>query len=639
MKTKITARIFFALILLNSLCFAGQSGTTVITHDKVTIVTNPQKGTNSFVNWGLFPAKDREVRRVFMDVTLAHPKDRAIAHWDYLDRINILRTGGVKGDTLGYEIGRLLTPYGSNFKEDWSYTWTVDVTDFAAFLRDSVEIEYIHTGYESPELGWDLTIAFRIDFGPPVAKFISLEKLWTGGFQYGNPENHIEQQLAPIEINRAAGASLGRIRIQQTGHGMDRPNGCSEFCSRWREILVDGIVIDHRDLWKECGDNPLYPQGGTWIFDRGNWCPGDLQIPDILDVPLLNSTHQIDLNMEPFVANNVDQPREEISAFFIQYAAPSHANDVAVEEILAPNNKANYNRFNPRGFDAQIQIRNLGSQQLRSLTIHYGTEGFGRKSFQWHGQLGFWQTEVITLPGEIEAGPAGNTFFVELAEPNGHIDEWPADNSLTSQFDSIPTIPSRFVVDLLTNNKPEENSLFIVNSRNDTVFIKTPDTLKPATLYSDTLELAEGNYALALTDSAGDGLEFWFQPESGYGYLRLKDVAGHILHLFESDCGNGQYFAFRCDDQARVDTTAGYFALNIFPRMVRDSLTVYAVIHKPSTLRLRITRDGEYIETHEYTRVKESAIGLDVGHLAKGRYVMEVYVNDEHKMNRRFNKR
>ncbi len=130
----------------------------------------------------------------------------------------------------------MLTPYGSNFKEDWSYTWKVDVTDFQAFLRDSVEIEYVHSGYESPKTGWDLTIKFDIDFGPEVAPFISVQKLWNGGFQYGNPENSIEKYLGPIKIRRSKGSSFGRVRIQHTGHGMDHPSGCGEFCSRWREI-------------------------------------------------------------------------------------------------------------------------------------------------------------------------------------------------------------------------------------------------------------------------------------------------------------------------------------------------------------------------------------------------------------------
>ena len=40
----------------------------------------------------LFPEKEKDVRRITMNVTLAYPEDRAIAHWDYADHINILRT-------------------------------------------------------------------------------------------------------------------------------------------------------------------------------------------------------------------------------------------------------------------------------------------------------------------------------------------------------------------------------------------------------------------------------------------------------------------------------------------------------------------------------------------------------------------
>jgi hypothetical protein len=628
----------FALTILATSSFA-KSSLSVVTHDKVTIITNPKKGTNSFVKWGVFPEKSKEVRRVFMDVTLAYPADRAIAHWDYLDRINILRTGGVKGDTLGYEIGRMLTPYGSNFKEDWSFTWTIDVTDFAPFLRDSVEIEYIHTGYESPDLGWDLTVDFKIDFGPVVAKFVSIEELWNDSFQYGNPDSDIELALAEKEIARGEGADFGRFRIQHTGHGMDRPNGCSEFCSRWREVLFDGEIVDHRDMWKDCGDNPLYPQGGTWIFDRGYWCPGDLQVPDIIDVPLTKSKHFVDINMEPFTANDIKQPREVIAAYFLQYGEPAHTNDVAIEEIIAPNKKSNYNRFNPTGFNPQIKIRNLGKKNLKKLTIKYKTVGFKEKTFEWQGDLPFYKAAIITLPGDIFAKADVNTFSVELSKPNGKKDEWKDDNKLESQFYDIPTIPSKFVVNFLTNNKPEENTLFIVNSKNDTVFKKSPDKMEPATNYADTLELAEGNYAIVLADTTGDGLEFWFMPDAGYGRLQIKDVQGNLINLFESDCGNGQFYGFRCDDDAVVDTTVAHLSVNIFPRMVKDYLSIYTTTNKTSTLKVRITKDGEYVEQHEYTNIKDSVTGMDVKHLEKGRYVMEIYMDGEHKMNRRFNKR
>jgi len=631
--------LIFILVFFIAAGNAASQTKNIITHNKVTIVTDPSKGEKSFKEWGVFPDKNKDVRRITMKVTLAYPEDRPIAHWDYMDRIKILRKGGVKGKIIGYEIGRMLTPYGSNFKEGWNFTWNVDVTDFEAFLRDSIEIEYIHSGYESPDLGWDLTIDFEFLFGPPIAKFISVEKTWDGGFQYGNPANDIEKSLAPIRIKRAKGSSFGRFRIQHTGHGMDQPSGCSEFCSRWRELVFDGKVVDHRDLWKDCGNNPLYPQGGTWIFDRAYWCPGDLQVPDIIDIPFSKSTHTLDLNMAPFTAKNLDQPKEQITSYFFQFTAPAKNNDVAIEEIIAPNNVSNYNRYNPAGFNPRIKIRNLGKENLRALTILYKTVGFKEQSFEWNGNLAFYEAAIITLPGVISANNGTNKFSVVLENPNGIEDEWDGDNNMESNFESIPVLPSKIVVDFLTNNKPKDNKLFIVNSLNDTVFMKSPDSLKAETKYSDTLDLAEGNYYIMLTDSAGDGLEFWFQAESGYGRLQLKDTSGNLIHLFESDCGNGQFYSFRADKNTLVDTTVSQLSVNIFPRMVKEYLSVYTTTNKSSTLKLRITKDGEYIEQHEYTNIRESVTGLDVRHLKEGRYVMEIYMDGEHKMNRRFNKR
>ncbi len=627
----------FILLIFMNIAYSKTNGMNIISH-KCTINTDPSKGVKNFVEWVNFPKKTQEIRRITMNVTLAYPKDRSIAHWDYMDRIKILRSGGMKSKKINFEIGRMLTPYGSNFKEDWSYTWNVDITDFESFLRDSVEIEYLHSGYESPDLGWDLTIDFDIDFGPAITRFISVDKLWDANFQYGNPENDIELSLVPIEIKRSKGSSFGRFRIQHTGHGMDRPSGCSEFCSRWRELIFDEKVIDHRDIWKDCGNNPLYPQGGTWIFDRGYWCPGDLQTPDIIDIPFTQPTHTIDLNMEPITANDINQPREVITSYLFQFAEPTHKNDVAIEEIIIPNKMDKYNRFNPAGFHPQLKIRNLGRENLKNLTIIYKTEGFQKHKFQWKGDLPFYKDTIITIPTEIEAIEGLNIFSVILSTPNGKKDEWKRDNKLASEFIDIPTIPTKFIVDFLTNNKPKENSIYIINSKSDTVYIKSPSDLDSATHYLDTLELKKGNYSLNLTDSQGDGLEFWFLAKSGYGYLRIKDLNENIIKIFESDCGNGQIYNFRTDNNAVIDTSKEYFAVNIFPRMVIDNLTIYTVTNEVSTLKIRITKDGEYVEQHEYTNIKESATGMDVKHLENGRYVMEIYIDGEHKMNRRFNK-
>jgi hypothetical protein len=195
-----------------------------------------------------------------------------------------------------------------------------------------------------------------------------------------------------------------------------------------------------------------------------------------------------------------------------------------------------------------------------------------------------------------------------------------------------------FIIDLLTNNVPSDNSLVILNSALDTVYKRLPDDLKPATNYLDTLNLKEDNYAMILSDKAGDGLEFWFQPESGFGRLRLKDLDGNIIHLFESDCGNGQLYSFKCESDAIVDTSIVQLSVNIYPRMVSDSISIYTTTNRTSFLKIKITKDGKFIEDYKFSNIRDSITDIDLSHLDMGRYVMEIYINGEHKMNRRFNK-
>ncbi len=616
----------------------GLSTTTITTHNHETIICNPAKGSNSFKAWGKFPGKDKQVRRVFMDVLLGHPDSIKIAHWDYLDHIFIRRAGGFNGKSLDLELGRMITPYGSNFQKGWEWKWRIDVTDFAVLLRDSIEIEYIHTGYESPEVGWDLSISFEFIFGQPVAEFVGYQQLYSGSYSYGNPDKPIKESLAPVEIEMDNMADFGRIRIQHTGHGMDIPKGCSEFCSRWREILVDGKVINRRDMWKECANNNLYPQGGTWIFDRADWCPGDLQKPDLIDFPVKNKSHVIDFEMEPYTATDNIQANESINAIIFQYKSPENHYDVSLEEIIVPSGKPELNRLNPSCFNPSISIRNLGSETLHSLTIYYGTEGFDTKVFNWEGELGFYQEEVIVLPGSIDFAFGENTFFVELSGPNGEDDQWERDNSMHSNFTSPKELPEKVVLTYKSNNQPGDNTIRVFNEQKEVVFSQAAETTLPNTKYIDTLFLPEGKYRMTLQDTAHNGLEFWFMPQHGLGYLYLSDLEGNILHKFESDCGVGEQFDFTTSLNPQVDTTVEQSFYILHPRRINKETKLMVHLDKPSDGKINVLADGDTVKTIPFAQEKIKTFNINLEKLKDGRYVIELLVEGESKLKQRISK-
>ncbi|HEX3007845.1 MAG TPA: peptide-N-glycosidase F-related protein [Bacteroidales bacterium] len=634
------ARIFTFLFLFVTIVCNAQTPRAkhVITHNRTTIFCDPSTGTKSFVKWGVFPPATMQVRKVVMHLTLGSPDSLPTAHWDYLDRIRLLRKGGINGMSLGYELGRMLTPYGSIYGKGWSWKWDVDVTDFASFLRDSVEIEYTHTGYEDAKLGWALTLDFEFIPGPSVADFIGMTPLWNAGYKYGDPNEKIEEKIVPISYDASAGSAISRIRIQHTGHGMDRPKGCSEFCSRWRVIKVDDKIVDQRNMWKDCGGNPLYPQGGTWLYDRAYWCPGDLQIPDIIELPATPGKHTVSLEMEPYTATGNMNAVEQITAYMFQYSKPKQKVDVAIEKVLVPNDEQQFSRMNPAGFNPRFTIRNLGSENLRSVLVTYGTSGFAKQTFQWKGNLKFNETTDIMIPGDINFKEGSNTYTISLSKPNGGKDAWMGDNERTTRFTSPRILPTDFVLQFKTNSRPKDNRISVINQKMDTVFTKSAEQLSENTLYQDTLRLSEGKYELNLTDTAGDGLEFWAEPQNGDGYLRIFDTQGNLIHAFESDCGNGQFLSFIASSAFKNDTLQPKYAFSLYPRLVTTSTELNVVSNKVSNMSVIITVGGKVYEKHEYNGVKNASFSYNLSYLPEGRIVIEVLMDGVSKFKGRVNK-
>jgi len=631
--------LFFLSFIGSMSCFAQTANVKhVVPHNRTTVVCDPGTGSKAFAKWGVFPSAKFPVRKVVMHVTLGSPDSILTAHWDYLDRINLRRKGGVMGKTLNYEIGRMLTPYGSIYNKGWSWEWEVDVTDFSPFLRDSVEIEYVHSGFEATTVGWAVTIDFEIVSGPPVVIPLGITQLWNANYKYGDPNEKIEDKLLPISYESLPDEAISRIRIQHTGHGMDKPKGCSEFCSRWRDLKMDGTIVDHRNMWKDCGANPLYPQGGTWVYDRAYWCPGDLQVPDIIDVMTSAGTHKLGLEMEPYTATENIQAIENISSFLFHYSRPTQKVDVAVDKIIVPTDQQQFSRLNPSSFNPRFVIRNHGSENLRSVNITYRTEGFQKEVYYWKGNLKFNQTAEIVIPGEIKSKAGINNYTVTLSKPNGRKDGWMGDNELTTSFVTPEVYPTNFILQFRTNNKPKDNKIFLIGSKADTVFQKVPSQLEANIFYQDTIHLKEGKYELCLTDSAGDGLEFWAEPQNGDGYLRMFDMKGNLIHAFESDCGNGEKLSFTASPGFVTDTTLAKYAFSLFPRLVSNKTELSVVSNKSSKMLVLITVDGKVWEKHEYNEIKNGSFNYFIGNMPKGRIVVEVMMDGVSRFKGRLNK-
>ncbi len=608
----------------------------VVTHSKTTVVTNPTDGFNYYKSWGRFPSANVPVRQIIMKVRLGCPDGMRCADWDYKDHITIRRTGGKNGKSQDFEIGRMLTPYGGAFPKDWSFNWQVDVTDFSMLLRDSVEIEYNHTGWEpNKDRGWSVTIDFEIIKGTPALEPVSIHKIYDGAYRYGDKDNGIENGLKPVSFIGNEKADFARIRVVQTGHGMDRPDNCAEFCSKYREIYFDERMISKRYIWKHCGDNPLSPQAGTWVYDRANWCPGNLMNPDIYDVKVSGAKkHTVDINMQNYISSDPSAD-EYITAYVIQYKKPRARYDVRAEDIINPSLKDLHRRQNPSGFSPTVVIRNMGSETLRSLAIKYGTRGFKNKTYNWKGSLHSFQTDTISLPGLIDSRKGTNLFDVELSKPNGKTDQYAADNKVVSPFNSVPVHSQTMIVYLLTNNEPSQNSYRIVSSEGKVVQERKLGSLKANTLYKDTVQLSKGTYRFEVIDTAGNGLEFWANPKGGRGKLFLLNKEGAIIKDFESDFGSSLYYDFQTGSPA--DPVRAIKSYAVYPTRTEDKVTFdyYANFEKDVLVKIITDPGDRVVEEHSYKSIKEGVFAYDLSRLPKGRFYLKVYIDGKEEYTKR----
>ncbi|WP_136468299.1 peptide-N-glycosidase F-related protein [Flagellimonas onchidii] len=616
------------LLLGLAISFKGQAQQVshVISHNEEIIVTDPSKGSNSYKKNVEFPSKDKQIRKIKLLLTFECPDKDGMrcADWDYVDHIKVTP----KGSDTTYEVARMLTPYGGFFQKDWRFEWEVDVTDFSPILRGEAEVDYIHTGYEDNKTrGWKVTVDFEFTFGTPVAEPLAVHKIYDGSYAYGNKEKPIEEQLSKVSLTTGPNTAFSKVKIHQTGHGMDA-DGCGEFCSKYRDIVFNGAIVDHKDLWMACGDNPLYPQAGTWIFDRANWCPGYLVQPDEVLINTQKSTpFTVDVNMEPY---EIEKPsaNELISAYVIEYGNINAKNDVELIDIIKPSTKPVHSRENPTGGLPLIQVKNNGSEPLKKMTITYGLEGEKPKVFKWEGNIPFNSNALIALPEPIYSEKEG-TFQVSIKRPNGKRDAFGGDNVGTSIYKKPLVFPEDLVVYFKTNKKPGQNSYFIEDISGQKIFKKDSTELKENTIHRDTIKLTEGSYRFNVDDTGNNGLEFWFMAREGSGNIKLLDTLGRALKQFKPDFGKNLNLNFVVKSKETYKLDDEPF-VSMFPSRTKGPLTLDYFNNAEAEVKMLIVDqedESKILETHVYHNLKQGLFTYDLSYLPKKRYYLKVMAN------------
>ena len=574
-------KIYFILLLFIFTTNAFSSDTTTVRiHDHTDMTWY-----GNYDAWGLLPDSSLNYRKIYLHYTMGCATG-GCSDWDYTTQIFVRhRTGEL--DTAfneiieNYELARVITPYGSSLANNWEFTTTFDITDFVQILRDSVEIRCHYSGWSS---GFSATLDFEFIEGTPARDVVKVENIYSGGYNYTTSADFEANNLIPKKFLIDQNSTGAMVKMATTGHGFDNNQSAAEFKPINYFVKIDGTQTHTQYNWDaNCGENPIYPQGGTWIYDRANWCPGTrAQAFDHEITPHITSGDSVEVNIDfqSYSWSGTQTPSYIIECQLFQYEDPNFVNSAEIIDIIKPSLKDEYSRKNPICGNPLIKIRNYGSAPLTTLEIEYKVVGGSVHTYNWSGNLAFLETEEVELPNLNNWSGAANIFEVTLKNPNGQTDDYDANNSMQSEFEMVPEYPETFALWVQTNagvintlTQESETSWDFYDANGTSVF--TSGSLVSNTQFRDTLSFTPGCYTFVMEDTDEDGLDFWANSDGG-GMVRFREIGASWLKSFNADFGTNiiHQFTIGGSQSTNQESNNGW---KVFPNPTKNNIIIEGV--------------------------------------------------------------
>ncbi|MBK8699003.1 MAG: T9SS type A sorting domain-containing protein [Saprospiraceae bacterium] len=521
---------------------------------------------------------------------------------------------------MKYELVSFVTPYGIGLNFGFGgKSWDFDVSDFAPILKGRKRLTMEFGGQNQEEMD----IRFLYYQGTAPRKVKDIRQVWpVNSVGYASLLNNGSFEQRNIQFQQ--GTASAKLRTAITGHGQE-----GEFIPQTHYLNVNGGTNEWAwQVWKECAANPVYPQGGTWIYDRAGWCPG--MPTDLREYDLTSFVSGNNITLDYGVNTAQGDSRYIINCQLVEYEAAAFQNDAAVERIISPSLGDAYARVNPICLQPEVEIKNTGSATLLSLTIRYGVTGGQMKTYQWTGNLKFMEKARVTLPvldpnQWLEAGE----FVVEVVDPNGQADAYAQNNTATSSFKKAPKFKSDVIIQMRTNGASNETS-WVLTDADGNVIRQRKGGLQPNTEYTDTLKNLGGCYFLKISDTGDDGISFWNNAD-GTGFLGIRSV-GEATQQFQGDFGKEINFQFLAGDiisDITEITAAEAMVVYPNPNNGQSTLEIQGINQPLSVLLTDIY--GKVLLSEKRESRPHHSINLDMADYTLGIYFVHVLYGTNHK--------
>lgn len=499
--------------------------------------------------------------------------------------------GTINISTLNYirrfpyynEIMSFVTPYGIGLNMGpKGKTWYFDVSDFDPLLRGPKRL-VMGMGGEYQE---QMDIDFIFIVGTPPRNVLQFNQLWQGAYRDGGAgiNSIVNDSRFPVQnVPTLSNAQQFKLRSTVTGHGAE-----GEFQQNGGPVThyfnVNGGPAEFSwSVNEECSFNVIYPQGGTWVYDRQGWCPGQASLTKELDLTphvTPGSTVSLDYTTSSPQFANGDY-RYLVANQLVSYGAANHSLDAAIVDVKAPSDKVLYSRKNPICNNPVILVRNTGSTVINDIEIQYWVNNASVKQIHsWAGTLNFMDTVSIMLPKNdlwfYDMTATGNVFHAEIVKVNFTNDQYIHNNQYHSPFVLPEMIPGLFTVEFRTNNLPTHTTYKLIDDNGN--IVGQSNFTAANTTYTDNYDL-NGCYTLLVEDLGQDGLSWWANTGQGSGFVRLKNASGQIIKSFNADFGGGFQYNFTTNSALSLEQKSQLSAhINVYPNPFSNELIVQGEI-------------------------------------------------------------
>jgi hypothetical protein len=594
------------LLLVGMLAAWGASAQTPDTTVVNALVNKQMTWYGAYSDVAVFPpAGAQTYGRIWMKYTLGCATG-GCSDWDYTTTVRVHKNNKV------WELGRVITPYGSymrtsanGFTPQWKHDYWFDVTDYVSLLADSTPVSVFYSGYSS---GFSADVTFYFIDGAPTRTVLKIDQVYTGYTNYLNQAQFETSATPAKKVDLLPNAEQVRMKITPTGHGFVNALNCAEFCEKNYTLKAYDTTWATQAMWHDdCGLNPIYPQGGTWLYDRANWCPGSAATTyqHLLERngPSFPDSLKVDLDIEPYtytVPAGETPAGYQMEAHLIQYGpynGPVWGStsidffDHEVSEIVSPSDDPRFLRDNPTCSRAIVKIRNNTDQTIPyQPTVRYGlcdAQGEWLDTNQTYTYPGPWNSTGIWAPLEEQTwtlpmnqlsqwlGLADTGYFrVELQDDSFYWtqDINPSNDFKVSRFVRPLVLPTSTVLTTRTNLAASETHWTLSDATGP--LVRSRDNLPNNSFVYDTLTLPTGCYVLDLQDRGKDGFSFWANTD-GDGYLRFRNNGGSLYQRqLPKDFGTSYRFEFTTGAPLGSLERAVVSAWSVQPNPARDAVDV-----------------------------------------------------------------